>query len=270
MKTTSLTAFASQLRAWRQQMGWTQVEAADKLGYSASLVSGIETMDKTPTADFAQHCDTIFQTPGTFATMRDLVAREVWPSYFAPVIELEATAIRIHEWEMRVVPGLLQTEDYARAVISAGRPQDTSAAIDRAVSARLERQAILNREHPPVLWHVLHEGVLRHVVGSPAIMRDQLDKLTALACEPGVVIQILPFTASDHPGDGRPDPGLRLRRCLVGGIHRVQRGGRIVESANEVGDLMMIPPRSGATSANSSRQASPAPDNQPQMTREDA
>ena len=91
-KTTSLAAFASQLRAWRQQMGWTQVEAADKLGYSASLVSGIETMDKTPTADFAQHCDTIFQTPSTFATMRDLVAREVWPSYFAPVIELEATA----------------------------------------------------------------------------------------------------------------------------------------------------------------------------------
>ena len=66
MKTTSLAAFASQLRAWRQQMGWTQVEAADKLGYSASLVSGIETMDKTPTTDFAQHCDTIFQTPGTF------------------------------------------------------------------------------------------------------------------------------------------------------------------------------------------------------------
>jgi hypothetical protein len=105
---------------------------------------------------------------------------------------------------MRVVPGLLQTEDYARAVISAGRPQDTSAAIDRAVGARLERQAILNREHPPVLWHVLHEGVLRHVVGSPAIMRDQLDKLTALAREPGVVIQILPFTASDHPGTDGP------------------------------------------------------------------
>jgi transcriptional regulator with XRE-family HTH domain len=127
MKTTSLAAFASQLRAWRQQMGWTQVEAADKLGYSASLVSGIETMDKTPTADFAQRCDTAFRTPGTFATMRDLVAREVWPSYFAPVIDLEATVIRIHEWEMRVVPGLLQTEDYARAVISAGKPRDTSA-----------------------------------------------------------------------------------------------------------------------------------------------
>jgi transcriptional regulator with XRE-family HTH domain len=114
MKTTSLAAFASQLRAWRQQLNWTQVEAADKLGYSASLVSGIETMDKTPTADFASRCDTVFGAPGTFATMRDLVAREVWPSYFAPVIELETSAIRIHEWEMRVVPGLLQTEEYAR------------------------------------------------------------------------------------------------------------------------------------------------------------
>ena len=87
---------------------------------------------------------------------------------------------------------------------SVGKPWDTSAAIDRAVSARLERQAILNREHPPMLWHVLHEGVLRHMVGSPAIMRDQLDKLAALAREPGVVIQILPFTASDHPRTDGP------------------------------------------------------------------
>ena len=105
---------------------------------------------------------------------------------------------------MRVVLGLLQTEDYAQAVISAGKPRDTSAAIDRAVSARLERQVILQRENPPMLWHVLHEGVLRHVVGSPAIMREQLDKLAGLAREPGVVIQILPFTARDHPGTDGP------------------------------------------------------------------
>src|SRR6266568_9096960 len=100
-----------------------------------------------------------------------------------PVIDLETSAIRIHEREMRVVPGLLQTEEYARAVISAGKPRDSSAAIDRAVSARLERQANLARENPPMLWHVLHEGVLRHVVGSPAIMRGQLDKLAELARE---------------------------------------------------------------------------------------
>jgi hypothetical protein len=176
----------------------------------------------------------------TFATMRDLVAHEVWPSYFAPVIDLEATAIRIHEWEMRVVPGLLQTEDYARAVISAGKPRDTSAVIDRAVSARLKRQAILQRENPPMLWHVLHEGVLRHVVGSPPIIREQLDKLAELGSEPGVVIQILPFTASDHPGTDGQILVYDFDGASSVAYTECNGGGRIVESADEVGDLTMI------------------------------
>lgn len=76
VKTTSLAAFASQLRSWRRQMSWTQVEMGSKLGYSASLVSGIETMDKAPTADFAARCDEVLNTPGTFATLQELVARE--------------------------------------------------------------------------------------------------------------------------------------------------------------------------------------------------
>jgi transcriptional regulator with XRE-family HTH domain len=256
MKTTSLAAFASQLRAWRQQTGWTQVEAGDKLGYSASLVSGIETMDKTPTADFAARCDTVFGAPGTFAAIRELVAREVWPSYFAPVIDLEASAIRIHEWEMRVVPGLLQTEDYARSVITAGKPRDGSAAIDRAVAARLERQAILAREDPPMLWHVLHEGVLRHVVGGPAVMAAQLDKLAELATQPGIVIQVLPFSASDHPGTDGPILVYDFGGAASVAYTECKGGGRVVESADEVGDLMMIinmiraaalPPRESAS-----------------------
>jgi hypothetical protein len=132
-------------------------------------------------------------------------------------------------------PGLLQTEDYARAVISAGKPRDTSAAIDRAVSARLERQAILDRENPPMLWHVLHEGVLRHVVGSAAIMREQLDKLAALASEPGVVIQVLPFTASDHPGTNGPILVYDFDGASSVAYTECNGGGRIVESADEVG-----------------------------------
>jgi transcriptional regulator with XRE-family HTH domain len=246
---SSLEAFASQLRAWRAHMGWTQVETGEKLGYSASLVSGVETMDKNPTADFARACDKGFSTPGfdedsdapgTFMTLQKLVAREAWPSYFAPVIDLEKSAVRIHEWDMRVVPGLLQTEDYARSVISAGKPLDAATIVDRAVSARLERQAILTRDDPPMLWHVLHEGVLRHVVGSPEIMRCQLDKLASLSGQPGVVIQVLPFAASDHPGtdgpilvydfDGRPS--VAYTEC--------NGGGRIVESAAEVDDLTIV------------------------------
>jgi hypothetical protein len=232
-------------------MGWTQVETGNKLGYSASLVSGIETGDKTPTADFARLCDRVFETPGfnedsdpptpgTFMTLQALVAREAWPSYFAPVIDLETKAVRIHEWEMRAVPGLLQTEDYARAVIRAGKPLHDAVAIDRTVNARLERQVILTRDKPPMLWAVLHEGLLHHVVGRPEVMCAQLDKLAEMSSVPGIVLQVLPFTESDHPGTDGPilvydfDGESSVAYCECKG------GGKIVESSDEVADLTMV------------------------------
>jgi hypothetical protein len=115
-----------------------------------------------------------------------------------------------------------------------------SAAIDRAVGARLERQEILAREDPPMLWHVLHEGVLRHVVGGPAIMAAQLDKLAELAAQPGIVIQILPFSASDHPGTDGPILVYDFAGASSVAYTECNGGGRVVESADEVGDLTMI------------------------------
>ena len=239
VKTTSLAAFASQLRAWRQQVGWTQVETGEKLGYSASLVSGVETMDKTPTSDFARRCDRAFGTPGTFETMQELLAREAYPAFFAPVVPFEREAIRIHGWELGAVPGLLQTEDYARALIRVSRAMDSDSAIDRLVAARMERQAILGRDKPPMLWYVIDEGVLRHIIGTAAIMAAQLDRLIEAAATPGIVIQVLPFTA-DHAGTDGPisvyefteAPAVRYTECYS--------GGRIVEAHAEVADLLTV------------------------------
>src|SRR5580658_6470035 len=178
VKTTSLAAFASQLRAWRQRAGWTQVELGQKMGYSPSLISGVETLDKPPTAEFAAACDRTFGTPGfdaqtgtpgTFLTVYELVAREAYPAFFAPVVSFEREAARIHGWELGAVPGLLQTDHYARALIRVSRPMDAESDIDRLVAARMERQAILAREHPrpPLLWYVIDEGALRRMVGGP-------------------------------------------------------------------------------------------------------
>src|SRR5271169_2813743 len=167
VKTTSLAAFASQLRAWRQRPGWTQMELGTKMGYSASLISGVESMDKPPTAEFAAACDQAFATPGfdeatgapgTFMTLYELVAREAYPAFFAPVVPFEREAVRIHAWELGAIPGLLQTEAYAHALIRVSRAMDSDTAIDRLVAARLERQAILSRESPPMLWYVIDEG----------------------------------------------------------------------------------------------------------------
>lgn len=255
VKTTSLAAFASQLRSWRARMGWTQVETGAKLGYSASLVSGVETMDKAPTADFAAHCDEAFGTPATFVTLQGLVAREAYPAFFAPVLPFEREAIRIHGWELGAVPGLLQTEDYARALIRCGRPTDTSEAIDRLVAARRERQEIVTRENAPLLWYVLDESVLRHVVGGPAVMCDQFDRLLAAADTPGVVVQVLPFEADNHAGSDGPislyefaaSPSVCYTECYG--------GGRIVEDRTEVADLMTVINliRASALSARDSR-----------------
>src|SRR5215471_11623978 len=107
-----MSKFANQLRGWRNMRGWSQQELADNLGYSSPLISQVEQQKKSPSAEFAAKCDEVFGTPATFADLQELVAREAWPSYFAPVIDFHSRAIRIHEWDQRVLPGFLQTEDY--------------------------------------------------------------------------------------------------------------------------------------------------------------
>jgi transcriptional regulator with XRE-family HTH domain len=240
MKASALAAFASQLRSWRLHLSWTQVEMGTKLGYSASLISGIETMDKVPTADFAARCDELFQTPGTFATFQELVAREAYPAFFTPVIPFEREAIRIHGWELGAVPGLLQTQDYARALISSGRPMDSSEEIDQLVTARIGRQDVLTFDNPPLLWYVLDESVARRVVGGPAVMGRQLDRLLDASAAPGVVLQVLPYAADNHAGADGPlslyefaeTPSICYTECYG--------GGRIVESRAEVANLMTV------------------------------
>jgi len=240
VKTTSLAAFATQLKAWRTHMGWTQVDTGEKLGYSASLISGIETMDKNPTADFAASCDRVFGTPGTFTTFQELVAREAYPAFFAAVVPFEREAVRIHGWELGAVPGLLQTAEYARAQIRSGRPQDTLDAIERLVTGRIERQAILSRDHPPMLWYVIDEGVLRHMVGGPAVMGAQLDKLIEVSALPGILIQVLAFDGDNYAGSDGPISVYDFTEQPTVCYTECYSGGRIVEARDEVASLITV------------------------------
>ncbi|WP_431961643.1 helix-turn-helix domain-containing protein [Actinacidiphila sp. bgisy160] len=125
--------------------------------------------------------------------------RDVLPSWFSAFVSLEGEAAIIRAYEPHYVPGLLQTEDYARAVLRAGRPGASTEEIDRLVALRQERQALIARPDAPLLWVVMDETVLRRPIGSPGVMRAQLDRL-AEACEtPRVRLQIMPFDAGPHP-----------------------------------------------------------------------
>jgi transcriptional regulator with XRE-family HTH domain len=249
VKTTSLAAFAAQLRAWRRRMDWTQVELGQKMGYSASLISGVESMDKPPTGDFARACDVVFETPGfdeesgtpgTFMTLYELVAREAYPAFFAPVVPFEREAVRIHGWELGAIPGLLQTEDYARTVIESGSPGVGAGAIGRLVAARLQRQTVLSGEHPPMLWYILDEGILRHMVGSATVMATQLDLLAEAAEKPNVVIQVLSFAADNYAGTDGPITVFEFADAPTVCYTECYSGGRVVEVPAEVAHLVTV------------------------------
>jgi len=123
------------------------------------------------------------------------------PSAYANFIGLEAEAATIRAYEPELFPGLLQTADYARAVIRAGRPADTAEEIGRRVEVRLERQEVLTRTvpPPPKVSVVLNEGVLARRVGGPEVMRAQIEHLMRERDRANIVIQILPFSSGEHP-----------------------------------------------------------------------
>ncbi|GHF24573.1 MULTISPECIES: helix-turn-helix domain-containing protein [Streptomyces] len=125
--------------------------------------------------------------------------RDVLPEWFSAFVSLEGEANLIRAYEPHYVPGLLQTEDYARAVLRAGMPHAPDADVERAVAVRRERQGLLLREKAPLLWVVMDETVLRRPIGGPDVMRAQVDRLIEATELPAVRLQIMPFAAGPHP-----------------------------------------------------------------------
>jgi transcriptional regulator with XRE-family HTH domain len=127
---------------------------------------------------------------------------DVLPHWFEAYVGLEEVAIQIREYEVQFVPGLLQTEDYARAVTLLGHDAASAREIERRVRLRMQRQAMLDREEPPSFWAVIDEAVLRRPAGSQATMRGQLKHLVDMAQRPNVTIQVIPFQIGGHSAAG--------------------------------------------------------------------
>ena len=126
--------------------------------------------------------------------------RDVLPAWFSLYVSLEGEASLIRAYEPHCVPGLLQTADYARALLRTGFPHASEEEMDRRVALRTGRARLLDGPKAPTLWAVVDEQVLRRHVGSPQVMREQIDHLTELVARPNVTLQIIPFTAGPHPG----------------------------------------------------------------------
>jgi transcriptional regulator with XRE-family HTH domain len=135
---------------------------------------------------------------------------DVLPHWFEAYVGLEEVATQIRAYEVQFVPGLMQTEDYARAVTLLGHDTEPARDIERRVRLRMARQSLLDREDAPNVWAVIDEAVLRRPAGSPEIMHGQLKRLAELGQRPNVTIQVIPFQAGGHAAAGGPFSILRF------------------------------------------------------------
>ena len=207
----------TELRKLRESNGYKLEEVAAQLGVAPSTLSRIET-GKAPTK--SAYLGQMLEMYGVVdqAQRQVLVdmAREghrkgwwaayddVLPSGFDIYVGLEAETAAIRGYEISVVHGLLQTPQYARAVLTEMFPRHTVEQIDRLVDLRIQRQQRFDDDPPLELWAILDEAVIRRPVGGQAVMRGQLEHLLKMTARPGLTLQILPFSCGAHAGHGGP------------------------------------------------------------------
>jgi transcriptional regulator with XRE-family HTH domain len=226
--------FSDLLRAYRELSGFRQEETARKLQVSLSTYKKLEQQLLRPQRDFAQRCDELYGTPRVFERGYEEVLAEPFPADFGPRVIFEDRAAEIIQWEMRGVPGLLQTQAYARTVIRACRPYDPAEVIEEIVRGKFDRQGVLDREQPVKFWTVIAEAVLWQMIGGPTVMREQLDHLVASSHSARVVIQVLPFSATDGPGVDGPITLFELNDGNKVAYLESWDSGRVVEDPKDI------------------------------------
>ncbi|WP_433397492.1 helix-turn-helix domain-containing protein [Streptomyces sp. CA-146814] len=196
-------AFGARIRRYRVERGWSQDVLAPKIGYSSQHISAVETVRKPPTLRFARNSDQAFGTTGAadsfereFAEMRNGSLLEGFPEY----VGYEGRAVEIRLFEVGLIPGLLQTPDYARAVAygDVERGSITYEQADERVAFLEERQAALVRSQPPMVFVVMDESCLHQTVGGPEVMNAQLRRLEEMAARPNWIIQVAPFSLGER------------------------------------------------------------------------
>ncbi len=202
---TTQGVFGAELRYHRERAGLSQPDLAALVNVSHDVISKIETGERPPAKDFPERLDAVpeLDTRGGLArlwgTLRKGLRNKAIPGWFRPWGHIEAEATTLRWWEPLVIPGLLQTEEYARAILAA-RPGADPDTVDEHVTGRMERQAILDRPDAPQLWSVVDEGVLHRGVGDSKVMRDQLEHLADLSARPKIGVQVVPSQVGAHAG----------------------------------------------------------------------
>ena len=236
---TPRQVFGAMLRYYRERAGLSRAELARQISKSVSLIQAIELGQRAATADVTEDLERVLPTDGALTRLRDEIGDgfgyQAYPSWFQDWLVTEREAKKLRWFEPLLVPGLLQTEDYARAIFRT-RFGTTDEEIDEQVAARLKRQEILTRDEPPAFWVIVDESVLRRPVGGRYVMREQVGHLIEAAQRPHVSIQVISVQRGCPPwlvGGWVHDRRFRGRAdcrlpgdCVPGAARRPPRGRR--------------------------------------------
>lgn len=232
---------ACALRFHRMQRGLTGGDVAKLLNCARSSISRLETGEAKLDEKQAALLDEAWSTGGLFSIMVWYAQRGHDPAWFKRFTEFESKASMIYSYGGQLIPALLQTSRYARALLVSGRNED----VEKDLRKRLTRQQILDGEKPPELWVLLSESAIDPPIGGAEVMREQLAHLLAMSKLPNVTLRIVPKSAGAHEGLDGPFKVVTVRTGEVGFIE-APNGGRLVMDPAEVRGLRIRFDRIGA------------------------
>ncbi|WP_371801138.1 helix-turn-helix domain-containing protein [Streptomyces sp. NBC_01005] len=197
-----LQVFGRQLKRFREWAELDRAEFGARTGYSAATIAAYEQGRRIPPPKFIDQADELLGARGILKEMKEEVARAQYPAFFRGAAKLEKEAVELHVYAVQGVPGLLQTEEYARAVCAMWRPLLDEVTIEERVSARLARQAIFSRMPMPTISFVIEDSMLGRPLGGRQVMRGQLEQILLAAQRRNVSIQVMPTRLEEHAGLG--------------------------------------------------------------------
>lgn len=188
----------AELRHAREKAGLSQEELGGRLFVSGSFIGQLEAGTRRMQPEYARLLDEVLATEDFFQRNCAASAKSKYPEHFAEAAEAEATATEIREYAPLLIPGLLQTPAYTRAVCRAYQPTAPSEVIEELVTARMERTRLLDDPTEPLLWVVLDEAALRRMTGGREVMAEALGHIVGLISRNRIIMQVLPFEAGAH------------------------------------------------------------------------
>ncbi len=197
-----LAALGRQLRAWRETAGLRTADFGTAIGYGEDLVRKVEAGKRIPRPEYLDRADEVLRAGGRIAAMKADTEPIRYPKTIRNLTKLEARAVELSAYGNHNIHGLLQTDDYARALFEMWQPPHAKEQVERGVAARMARRAIFDRSPAPALSFVQEEVTLRRRIGGTMVMRGQLERLLEVAQLRHVTIQVMPTDCEEHAGMG--------------------------------------------------------------------